>query len=449
MNKALFFTVFLFPLLPLKQSFAEDLKQIIQLAQKQDAAYQSAFHKANSDKEFYTQARSKFMPTVSYQYSNINTDQEVNDSANFLSPTGSDHFRSVDKGLTINQPLFDLEIWNRFQKSKNTVNRADAEFNQAKQDLYLRASEAYFLVLEREDQLDTIRDEKSALHQHFEMAKHKKKAGLGRSVDVDSAEARYLESVAKEIELESRLGDSIYALAEITGTVKRDLMRLSENISYQMPQPSHVQTWVDRANATNPAIIAKQEALQEATYEVDARKTKHYPTVNLTYTNGNVDTDESVFADRSDIDSERIILRVDIPIFQGFYVSSQVKQGYSNRYRAEEDLRGLQRENERQVRDSFRRINASINQVKALTRSAEAQERMLHLKTKGYNAGRYTLIEVLDAQKDFSQQKQARTKARYDYVLNIIRLKATAGILTEQDIDKINTWLTSNKTTKS
>lgn len=442
MNKYLFFTSFLLQLLFIQQTYATDLMQVIELAQKQDSAYQSAFHKANSDKETYTQARSRFMPTVSYQYSDITTDQEVYDSGNFLSPKGSDSFGSVDQGITINQPVFDLEIWNRFQKSKNTVNRAEAEFNQAQQELYLRTSEAYFLVLEREDQLDTIRDEKSALLEHFEMAKHKRKAGLGRSVDVDSAEARYLESVAKEIELESRLDDSVYALAEIIGSVKRDLMRLTENITYQMPKPSHVQTWVDRANASNPAIKAKEEALLEATYEVDARKNKHYPTLNLTYTNGKVDTEESIFSERSNVDSERIVLRLDVPIFQGFYVSSQVKQGYSDRYRAQEDLRGLQRENERQVRDAFRRINASINQVKALTRSAEAQERMLHLKTKGYNAGRYSLIEVLDAQKDFSNQKQARTKARYDYVLNIIRLKAAAGILTEQDITRINTWLT-------
>ena len=418
-----------------------DLQKIIELAQQQDSVYQSAFHKYSSDKEFYTQARSRFMPTISYHYSNTETDQGVKESSNFLNPEGNDRFDTINHGVTIKQPLFDLEIWNRFQKSKSTVSRAESEYLQAKQDLYLRTSEAYFLILEREDQLTTIRDEKTALNQHFAMAKQKKRAGLGRTVDVDTAEARYLEAVAKEIELESRLSDSLYALAEITGSVMSNLMRLSENVSYQLPQPSNVETWVKQAKRINPDIIAKEQALLEAGYEVDARRTKHYPTVNLTYTNGNEDINDSIFSDPSNIDSQRITLRLDVPLFEGFRINSNVKQALSDKYRAQEDLRRLQRENERNVRDSFRRINASIMQIKALTRSMEAQDRMLKLKTRGYNAGRYTLLEVLDAQKDYSTQIQARTKARYDYVLNIIRLKVTTGILTDTDITQINSWL--------
>jgi outer membrane protein len=277
------------------------------------------------------------------------------------------------------------------------------------------------------------------------MAQQKKRAGLGRNVDVVTAEARYLESVSKELELESRLDDSHYALAEITGSVMRNLLRLSERVEYQLPQPSNVQVWVDRANNVNPAIIAKEQALLEAGREVYARKAKHFPTINLSYTQGNVDTQESIFADPSNIDTQRVLLRVEVPIFQGGYHNSRVKQAISSRYRAQDELRLMQRENERSVRDAFRRISASIMQIKALTRSVEAQENMLRLKTKGYQAGRFTLIEVLDAQKDYSNQQQGRTKARYDYVLNLLRLKAAAGIITTQDIDKVNGWLTVNE----
>jgi outer membrane protein len=442
MIKPLYIKFLIVLALPSQLLFAADLQQIIALAHTQDATYQSAIHKFSSDKENYTQAVSRFMPTISYKYSDLDTTQKVNQSANFLSPLGKDDFKTKDHGLTINQPLFDMEIWSRFQLSKSTVNRAESELLTAKQDLLLRSSEAYFLVLEREDQLDTIRDEKTALNKHFTMAQQKKRAGLGRRVDVDTAEARYLEAVAKEIELESRLLDSHYALAEITGSVMNNLNRLSERVNYQLPKPSNVMWWVDKAKTLNPAIIAKEQALKEAKHEVSARKTKHYPTVNLTYTNGNIDTQESIFSGASDIDSQRLELRLDVPLFQGFYVKSRVQQALSDSYRSEDELRRLQREVERNVRDAFQRINASIMQIKALTRSVEAQKRMLDLKTKGYNAGRYTLLEVLDAQKDFATQQQGRTKARYDYVLNILRLKAAAGIITIDDIQHVNNWLT-------
>lgn len=442
MIKPLYIKSLIALVLPSQLLFAGDLQQIIALAHTQDATYQSAIHKFSSDKENYTQALSRFMPTISYKYSDLDTSQKINESANFLSPLGKDDFKTKDHGLTINQPLFDMEIWSRFQLSKSTVNRAESELLTAEQDLLLRSSEAYFLVLEREDQLDTIRDEKIALNKHFTMAQQKKRAGLGRRVDVDTAEARYLEAVAKEIELESRLLDSHYALAEITGSVMGNLSRLSEKVDYQLPKPANVKWWVEKAKTLNPAIIAKEQALREAKHEVSARKTKHYPTVNLTYTNGSLDTQKSIFSDASDIDSQRLELRLDVPLFQGFYVKSRVQQALSDSYRSEDELRQLQRQVERNVRDAYQRINASIMQIKALTRSVEAQKRMLHLKTKGYNAGRYTLLEVLDAQKDFASQQQGRTKARYDYVLNILRLKAAAGIITIADIQYVNNWLT-------
>lgn len=421
--------------------YAEDLLNIIRLAERNDAAYQAAIHRASSDKEAYTQAVSKFMPTVSFDYIETNTNQDVIKSANFLSPAGNDDFLSSSRNISFSQPLLDMESWERFEQSKNTVKRADAELLQAKQDLLLRVSEAYFLILERHDQLDTIRDEKRALNKHFTMASQRKRAGLGRTVDVDTAEARYLEAVAKEVELESRLSDSRYALAEMTGYVIEGLLRLSDDIQYNMPFPNNVESWLERATQSNPSIVAKDRALNEAEFEVQARRTQHYPKVQLVYTNGNSESQQSIFSEASDIDNERLEVRFTIPIFQGFYVNSRVRQAISDKFRARDELRLQQRENERKVRDAFRRINGSITQIKALSRSVEAQQRMLMLKGKGYKAGRFTLLEVLDAQKDLATQQQARTKARYDYVLNILRLKSASGVLVIEDIAQVNQWL--------
>ena len=90
MSMSYFFYVFLSLALILSSpfSFAENLQQIIKLAQTQDATYQAAIHKASSDKENYTQARSRFMPTVSLQYSKTRTKQDVIESCKFIRPEG-------------------------------------------------------------------------------------------------------------------------------------------------------------------------------------------------------------------------------------------------------------------------------------------------------------------------------------------------------------------------
>jgi len=80
-------------------------------------------------------------------------------------------------------------------------------------------------------------------------------------------------------------------------------------------------------------------------------------------------------------------------------------------------------------------------QVNALDQSVKAQESLLKSKSRGYRNGKNSILEVLDAQQDLSRARQALTKARYDYVLNILRLKFAAGDLQEQDLATVNGWL--------
>jgi outer membrane protein len=420
---------------------ADNLLGLVDKAKSNDPAFLAASHKRSADREVFKQARARMLPTISYQYEDKDTDQTIVSADNTVFAQGSETFGTTSEGFTLNQPLFDYEIWARFKQSRSTQSRADADFQLAEQELLMRASEAYFLALEKADQLATVQDEKDALQGHLKLAKKKNQAGLGRLVDVDGAEARYLEAVAKEIELQSRFIDSRYAIAELTGALPGDLNTLSQAMAFQSPEPANADVWVDLARTTNPQILSREYALEEASQEVKAQRGGHYPTVDLTYTDGSEETGGSLFGGGSEVETNELVLRVNVPIFQGLGVRSKVKQAVENQFRAEDELRREQRENEREVRDAFQRINASIVQAKALAQSVAAQKRLLKLKTNGYSSGRYNILEVLDAQKDLSSVSQAYTKSRYDYVLNTLRLKFAAGNLAYGDIERIDSWL--------
>ena len=425
---------------PLSQ--ADDLLGLVDKAKLNDPAYLAASHKRSADSEVFKQARARMLPTLSYQYEDKDTDQTIVSADNTVfASEGDSSFDTTSEGFTLNQPLFDYEIWSRFKQSRSTRDRADADFMLAEQELLMRASEAYFLTLEKADQLATVQDEKDALKGHLKLAKKRNEAGLGRMVDVDGAQARYLEAVAKEIELQSRLIDSRYAIAELTGALPGDLNMLSEAMAFQAPEPASADVWVDLARTTNAQILSRQYALEEAKQEVKAQRAGHYPRVDLTYTDGSEETGGSLFGGGSEVETSELVLRVNVPLFQGLGVRSKVKQAVENQFRAQDELRREQRENEREVRDAFQRINASIVQAKALAQSVEAQKRLLKLKSNGYSSGRYNILEVLDAQKDLSSVSQAYTKSRYDYVLNTLRLKFATGSLAYGDIERIDSWL--------
>ncbi len=420
---------------------AEDLLELWPVAVAQDGEYQAARHRYLADQESINQSRALLLPNLSLQYEAKTTDQKINSSDNDVFNSDEDKYDTTTAGLTLTQSIFDYSRWQRYSQSKITVNKAEVEFNLARQQLLLRLAESYFLVLERGDQLETVVTEKSAMKKHLELSERKLKAGLGRRVDVEDARARYLNALSKDVELQSRLEDSRYGLREVIGSIPRKLLALRPNIELQPPVPDDVEQWITQSSQNNLELRALSLSVEVAQKEINALRGGHYPTLDLVYNDVNTDTDGSVYGGGSDIDSADLMLQLNIPIYSGGATSSKVRQAAEKRYGLMEDINDKRRTVEREAQDAFNRIRTSIVQVNALDQSVKAQESLLKSKSRGYRNGKNSILEVLDAQQDLSRARQALTKARYDYVLNILRLKFAAGDLQEQDLATVNGWL--------
>lgn len=422
-----------------------DLVDSLVLAKEHDPVYLAARHELGATGEARIQARAGLLPQISYQFETRETDQDIIEAQNAVFDNTSNSFRTDTRGLTVSQTLFNFEKFQRYSQSKVTVSRAQSEFLVAQQDLYLRVAEAYFLVLERQDQLETVQAEKEAMEKHLALAERKVARGLSRSVDEQEARAKYLNALSKEIELESFLLDAKYALRESIGQLPEGLQPLKTGIALESPIPQNPEQWVDLAEAHNPVLQAAMLSVREASKEVSALKGRHYPTLDLVYTDTNRDAGGSLFDGGSETDTAEIALQLNIPLYSGGAASSRVRQATSTKYRVEEELTRQRREIQRSTVDAMRRIGAAIAQIEALEQSVEAHRQTLEIKQRGYSAGRYHIIEVLDTQQELSAAQQMLTKSRYDYALNTLRLKYAAGVISEEDIHIVNGWLQGNE----
>ncbi|MEN8667963.1 MAG: TolC family protein, partial [Ketobacter sp.] len=59
----------------------------------------------------------------------------------------------------------------------------------------------------------------------------------------------------------------------------------------------------------------------------------------------------------------------------------------------------------------------------------------------GYEAGTRTIVDVLNVQRNLFQNERDYTNARFDYVLNSLRLKRVAGMLTEEELLTLEQWM--------
>jgi outer membrane protein len=86
-------------------------------------------------------------------------------------------------------------------------------------------------------------------------------------------------------------------------------------------------------------------------------------------------------------------------------------------------------------------VTSGLAQVKALEAAEISSTSALESNKLGYQVGIRINIDVLNAQQQLYSTKRDLAKARYDTLMNGLRLKAAAGTLTENDLVAINVLL--------
>jgi outer membrane protein len=134
-------------------------------------------------------------------------------------------------------------------------------------------------------------------------------------------------------------------------------------------------------------------------------------------------------------------MRINVPIYRGGLVLSQTREAQHQHQRALEDHERQRRATQRLARNSFRGVLSGISQVKALTQAVRSAESALEAIEAGFEVGTRTSVDVLNAQRELFSARRDFSRSRYDYILNILRLKQAAGTLSPQDLSQIDGWL--------
>ena len=92
-------------------------------------------------------------------------------------------------------------------------------------------------------------------------------------------------------------------------------------------------------------------------------------------------------------------------------------------------------------RDSYLGVTTQIAQVKALKQALISTQTAYEATQAGFEVGTRTAVEVLSVLREQFRSERDYARARYDYILNILRLKQAAGILAKEDVVQINEWL--------
>ena len=134
-------------------------------------------------------------------------------------------------------------------------------------------------------------------------------------------------------------------------------------------------------------------------------------------------------------------LQLTVPLYAGGAVNSRTREAIANQEKARADLENSRRTVALAARQSYLGVTNGMAQVKALEQALLSSETALASNKLGYDVGVRINIDVLNSQQQVFSTRRDLSKARYDTIMNGLRLKAAAGSLTEADVEEVNRLL--------
>ncbi|QKT03218.1 TolC family outer membrane protein [Ectothiorhodospiraceae bacterium 2226] len=353
----------------------------------------------------------------------------------------STDFTSYSYQLRLAQPLYDAAVRPAIDQAEAGVARSEAELELVHQSLMLRVSEAYFGILAARDTLEFAQAEQRAIERQLEQAQERFEVGLVAITDVHEARARFDLAQAQVIAAENQLALAREALREIIGEQPDPVAPLAADLPLQRPAEAADQ-WVDAARTRNPRVTALEQAVASARAEIDRRGAGHRPRVDLVGTQSYSDRALTIpGASPTDRRSTLVGIQLNVPLYQGGAISAAVRQAHHQLATAQEQLEQERRALERESRAAYLNVVAGISQVHALEQAVVSNETALEATQAGFEVGTRTAVEVLNAQQELFRARRDLAQARYQFVLDGLRLKLAAGQLAPEDLEQLDRWL--------
>lgn len=440
---------------------AESLQDIYELALANDAQLKAEEAQYRANLETEKAGLSRLLPQVNANYDYTDRDQS-NIGESFSVDGGFEggvtavqtqtDIDTTRKGyqITLSQPLFDLPAWFSFQSGKELTRQAEATFAANQQNLIVRVAEAYLLVLRAQDNLAASQAQERAFERQLEQTQQRFEVGLIAITDVYEAQAaRDLAEVNRIVD-ENNVAVALERLSVLTGKEHSNLDVLEPNFTATPPEPADRTAWVDFALENNFNLQAARYAEEAARQLAKANQMGHAPRLSGSYNYADYDTDGTLrrtpstgfdTSPNSELDENTWQIRLDVPLYSGGAVSSNRRRAAQEFNAARENRINLSRNTVTNARSLHMTVISDVSRVAARAQAIVSSQSALDATQAGYEVGTRNVVDVLNAQNTLFAAQRDYANSRYDYILNTMRLKEQAGLLSPEDIQALDAAL--------
>jgi outer membrane protein len=416
---------------------AQSLRELVEAARGYDASLQAAKSSLDASRFRVQQAEAARMPSASLDGNATltNSDPPVVSSRNLL---------NVGATVSGRYSIYNRSTGAVIDQAGRALDVAQADLSVAEQDLIVRVAVAYFDVLGAQDTLTTAQANKKAIAEQLASAKRNFEVGTATITDTREAQARFDLATAQEISADNDLRSKRIVLDQLvgqTGAVPRGLV-----LPVALPNlaPETPDVWVARSEEA-PSVRRARLAVEIARLESEKARALSAPTLDAVASLGMSDSRGTAVKATGGAEgttrSASVGVRFSMPLYTGGLNENRLKETIALEDKARNDLNFARRTVAQQTRQVWFGVQSGQAGVKALEAAESSSKLALEATQLGYKVGVRVNLDVLNAQTQLYSTQRDLAKARYDVVVNGLRLRQASGTLTLDDVAEVNKML--------
>ena len=293
------------------------------------------------------------------------------------------------------------------------------EKRRAEQLLFTDVADAFYLLLEEGEDLNTLVTIRDALASRIEELRQREKLGRSRRSEVVNTEAQYY---IVQAEIESVKSQEILARQLLEFLTGRPIGKIVDPEN-TMPLAGSEDTYVIKADS-RPDVQAARDAWELAKRGVTVARSAFFPTVTVT-PNYYEHRTTSPVKDRWDAQ-----LQVELPIFEGTETFGALKLARAQARESELSYQRVRRLAVQDIRDVYTTFRTSFLQADAFEKALRAAELNYDLQKKDYQLNLVNNLDVLQAIQSLEETRRNHTHILYETKRAYWQLRVALGDLT-------------------
>ena len=414
---------------------AISLEQAYEKAVQNDPTFRVAYYGNQATRENRNIARSYLLPSLSGSYSSSDATSDI-----VAGKTRSHReYMSKSANISLRQAIFNLEAVARYRQGVAQGLASDAQLEAARQTLILRVVAAYIDAIYTEDQLALGRAQRDMLAEQQKVNDRLFKAGEGTVTDRLETQAKLDLAEARLLELEDAQRSAKVTLSGIIGEEVDTLDRLRSDFAVRPSDKTSYHDWVAIALARNPELQAYHHSITAAREDVNRARAGHVPRVDFVASVSKADS-ESLSTLGQESDTRSVGFQLTVPIFSGGAISASTRQARATELRARAELQAKSDQVMVDLRKEYDALSSSVARIAALERAVQSAQLLMKATEQSIKGGVRINLDLLNAQEHRYMAERDLAQARYNYLLSTLRLRASSGTLSGDDVRDIGSY---------